>query len=423
MNAQELEGCSRTELIARAESIGVDNAKVLTRAELIDEILRRTVSDPLERRLARGLLGVARDLVARVVERGLHLPDAAAVIRGNRTKPVMSDERPPIATVTLAEIYAGQGHRERALQVLDQVLSHEPEHAAARALRDRVAASPNDNAEQAVDNVVSATPSAAEQAADNVVSAMPPAADEDTSALASAADEDPPTAPSAADASALASAADAAQSEPSTPSEPAADAAPAPVVLVAAVSASAEPAFADEPAGMLDDAPLPTHYDVDEVVLMPVDPATVFFYWEVREATRAAAAAVAPDGRLVLRILAVTPSPSGPELSMRDVALPSLVGDWLVRDMPVGAVLRAAVGWRRNTAFEPLSVAMELTAPPNRPASESAHQLARFGADRTYDEPLDDGPLAQAVARAQRRAAIGAGDNGESLSWAMLGSS
>ena len=421
MNAQELEGCSRTELIARAESIGVDNAKVLTRAELIDEILRRSVSDPLERRLARGLLGVARDLVARVVERGLHLPDAAAVIRGNRTKPIMSDERPPIATVTLAEIYAGQGHRERALQVLDQVLSHEPEHAAARALRDRVAASPNDDAGLASDNVVSATPPAAN--ADT--SATPPAADEGPLATASAADEGPPTAPSAADADTAmsASAADADQSQPSAPSEPAADAAPAPVVLGASDSAAAEPALAGEPAGMLDDAPLPTHYDVDEVVLMPVDPATVFVYWEVREATRAAAAAVAPDGRLVLRILAVTPSPSGPELSMRDVALPSLVGDWLVRDMPVGAVLRAAVGWRRNTAFEPLSVAMELTAPPNRPASESANQLARFGADRTYDEPLDDGPLAQAVARAQRRAAIGTGDNGESLSWEMLGSS
>src|SRR5690349_1750627 len=121
MHPRELEGWSRSDLIERAETLGVDQASLLTRAELADEIVRRTVSDPIERRSARGFLGVARDLVARVVERGLHLPEAAALIRGTE-RPAWIPVKPPIATVTLAGIYAEQGHRSRALGVLDEVL-------------------------------------------------------------------------------------------------------------------------------------------------------------------------------------------------------------------------------------------------------------------------------------------------------------
>src|SRR5689334_18840200 len=141
LHAADLDSESRSDLIARAEALGIEKADVLTRAELVDEIVKRTIADPIERRLARGLLGVARDLVARVVERGLHLPDAAALIRGLQ-QVTLTPVTPPIATVTLAEIYAGQGHRARALTVLDEVLEKEPEHAAARALREKVAGLP-----------------------------------------------------------------------------------------------------------------------------------------------------------------------------------------------------------------------------------------------------------------------------------------
>jgi len=135
----ELEGLSRSELILRAEAAGVERASVLTRAELVDEIIRRRVPDPIERRLARGLLGMARDLVARVVERGLHLPDAAARIRSTDFTDSWRPARGPIATVTLAEIYAAQGHKDRAIAALDEVLAREPDHLAARELRDRIA--------------------------------------------------------------------------------------------------------------------------------------------------------------------------------------------------------------------------------------------------------------------------------------------
>src|SRR5215831_9968099 len=145
MHPRELQGQSRSELIARAELLGVEKATLLTRAELCDEIVRRTVSDPVERRIARGLLGLARDLVARVVERGLHLPEAAAKIRAITVHAPAPSAKPPIATVTLAEIYAAQGHRVKALRVLEEVLAKEPDHAAARQLRDTIASSGPDD--------------------------------------------------------------------------------------------------------------------------------------------------------------------------------------------------------------------------------------------------------------------------------------
>src|SRR5580698_10929680 len=137
MNRVELEKLDRDALIARAEAAGVTRARILTRPELVDELLLRSTTDQATKQRSRGLFGRARDLLASVVERGLNLPDAAERIRA-----VGSDVPPPprprapaaLPTVTLAEIYAAQGHRERAIETLDRVLAREPEHAAARAL-------------------------------------------------------------------------------------------------------------------------------------------------------------------------------------------------------------------------------------------------------------------------------------------------
>ena len=40
-----------------------------------------------------------------------------------------------------------------------------------------------------------------------------------------------------------------------------------------------------EPSHLLDDSPLPERYDVDECVAIPVDPRTLYVYWEIREKT------------------------------------------------------------------------------------------------------------------------------------------
>lgn len=139
MDRVELEGLDRDELIARAERAGTKRARILTRPELVDELLLRAArssGDEKALRRARGFFGVARDLLARVVERGLHLPDAAQAIRAVGIEPPPPPRVTPAAlpTVTLAEIYATQGHRERAVETLSRVLEREPDHAAARAL-------------------------------------------------------------------------------------------------------------------------------------------------------------------------------------------------------------------------------------------------------------------------------------------------
>ncbi|MBI4957741.1 MAG: DUF4912 domain-containing protein [Myxococcales bacterium] len=138
MRPEELRALSKDELIRRAETLGVPRPRVLTQVELVDEIVQRTtVGERRER--ARGWLGKARDLLARVVERGLHLPDAAARF-ASAPRPPMPRTPPPLPTVTLAEIYAAQGHLPRAIRVLDQVLEREPGHAEALGLRARLAA-------------------------------------------------------------------------------------------------------------------------------------------------------------------------------------------------------------------------------------------------------------------------------------------
>src|SRR3954463_16270264 len=82
MDRGELEGLDRETLVVRAQAAGIRRARILTRPELIDELLRLDPSaDEAQLKKSRGFFGRARDLVARVVERGLHLPDAADRIR------------------------------------------------------------------------------------------------------------------------------------------------------------------------------------------------------------------------------------------------------------------------------------------------------------------------------------------------------
>jgi hypothetical protein len=133
-----LDQLTREELVARARELGARRPEVMTRVELRDEIVRLSEPDPAVRRRSRGWLGVARDLVASVVDAGLSLPGAAAAIRGDARPAEETTGPPPVATLTLAEIYLAQGHVERALGVLDEVLAAEPEHAAALALRERI---------------------------------------------------------------------------------------------------------------------------------------------------------------------------------------------------------------------------------------------------------------------------------------------
>ena len=139
----ELEAQPKSELIERAIALGISSAPTLTHSELIDEILSATIEDERERDDARGLYGRARDLVAKVVEKKLHLaaPLSSANAPTSPTSPTSptappgspeSDRSPsPIATVALAGVYASQGHVQQALEVLNEVLRADPQNKAA----------------------------------------------------------------------------------------------------------------------------------------------------------------------------------------------------------------------------------------------------------------------------------------------------
>jgi hypothetical protein len=312
MTRAELERLDRDALVARAEIAGVTRARILTRPELVDELLLRTTDDPAATQKARGLFGVARDLLARAVERGLNLPDAAQRIRTlGGARPLRRRAPAALPTLTLAEIYAAQGHRDRAIETLEGVLSREPDHAAAGAL---VAQLRNE-----------AYPVPAPR--------LPPEDEElGASHTPEAGDTDTP-----------------------------ANGAPAP-----------------EPSHMLDDVPLPQCYDVDECVAIPVDPHTLYVYWEARDATLAPLRVTYPDGSLALRLVVVVPTWEGPQTSVRDHHVPLKFGDYFARDLPPGAVVRVALGWMRGGAFVPIAHSPALETPPDAPSPLLADVLLRW---------------------------------------------
>jgi len=342
MNRAELERLDRDALVELAEGAGVTRARILTRPELVDELLLRSSTDEASKRRARGFFGIARDLVARVVERGLHLPDAAERIRTLGLAPPPRRSAPAaLPTVTLAEIYAAQGHRERAVDTLESVLGREPDHAAARALLTQLR-----------DSAYPVPPPP-----------LPPEEEE-----------------SAANATSSA-------------------------VEAAASGAKEEPR---EPFGMLDDTPLPNRYDVDECVAIPVDPTTLYVYWEARESTLANVRRAAPGGSLALRIVVIVPTWDGPRPRTQDVPIDSSLGDRFVRDLPPGCVVRAAIGWKRGDAFDSIAHSPSLETPPGSPSPLVADVLVRWtpsGAVRVQPGDPDAAAIERALGRVRREAA------------------
>ncbi len=293
----ELEALGRKQLIARATEVGVTRPEVLTRVELIDELLRVSSTDE-ERQSVRGWLGVARDLVAGMMAQGFHLPDAAKLIRGG-AKDLIETSRPPaVATVTLAEIYAAQGHQARALSVLDSVLSKEPDHEVAKALRERLATEP------AVDSG--------------------PAADEPPSARST-----PTSYESRASMGAAAT-------------EPDADSAAVPDT-----SDSAQPTAGDDVAS--EEEP------DDSLWLIRGADGSAVAYWEIREATLKRLRSETP-GAAVLELAVFRPDPGGARRTGLKVPISERVGSEHLTDLPAGAVVRGALSWQGDAGLRAFSV-------------------------------------------------------------------
>jgi len=365
----ELDTLSREELILRARARGVERPEQMTRVELRDEIVRRSEPDLERQRRTRGWLGVARDLLASVVESGLNLPDAAASIRGD-AQPHEFQGPPPVATVTLAEIYATQGHYEQALRMLDEVIEREPEHAVARSLRERIAEERDLGpgrrrkvVETKGDPIL--TPQAppvaprAEPTPEPVVAPPPVAAPEP---VVAAPEPAPVPAPVAAPEPVVAA------PEPVVAAPEPAVAAPEPVVAAPEpVVAASEPVVA---------APEPVELApaLEPALLVLYTAGRVFVYWRVPTVS----------DRLRLRRVSVKPLPEGPEVVEEDFAITLHVGGiWLPRDAAATEV-RAAVGELAGDVFSPLTVARVVGGsgfdPPGIDADPELEAEARLAA-------------------------------------------
>ena len=351
-----LDALSKDELVARAETLGIDGARKFTKVELIDEITRATGNGA-----DRGLLGRARDLLRGVVEKGLTRSSPPPRTNGDhidhnllaptpsspaspRAEKIDTTPEPPVPTVTLAEIYVGQGHVARAKAIVREVLRNDEGDAAARALLDKL-----------------------EQDSKPVAPAMK-------------------------------------VEKGALPDDPYSRVG---IEREAFVEPSAVPRR-DVPS-MLDDAPFPARYDVDECVAMAVDPTTVYVYWESRGATvararRALSRTTSVDAASVLRVLVVEPHERGPRVSTRDFAIVDLeLGEWFVKDLPGGAIVRAAIGLKSGDRFLPVAHTADVEAPVNKPGEAYAYDVVVWSEGETRPRATPRAPL-PALGRIAREA-------------------
>jgi hypothetical protein len=432
MQRQDLERMTREQLIAHAERLGIPRPRVLTQPELVDEIIGRTTSER-ERTKARGWLGRARDLLAKVVEKGLHLPEAARALRQDEKS--WPAPPPPLPTVTLAEIYAAQGHLDRAIGVLDEVLGREPDHREARSLRERFveqiqrsraragrvevpppppppppkATKPKESAPKPTEATTPRHGLLDDMAAPTASSPnASPAAPEATTGSAGlqevaseATDVSSGVAPTSEEATPGSSGLQEVASEATDISASlqevasGSDGGSAGLVGVAPEATDASAALQEVASGAnaidastLDEPDLPNRYEVDEVVAIAVDPRTIYLYWEVRPTTLAGARAAHPDGSMCVRVACVTASWEGPLVETRDLPVDALYGDRFVHDIRPGANVRVSLGWKSAAGFEPLAVGAELTAPRAVPVESVAEDVARW--EETPVAPFTD---------------------------------
>ncbi|MEP7048748.1 MAG: tetratricopeptide repeat protein [Pseudomonadota bacterium] len=349
--SDDLERMSREQLILKARVLGVERAELMTRVEMRDEIVRRSEPDPVQQKRARGFLGVARDLVASVVEAGLNLPDAAAIIRGEGAREGDWKGPPPVATVTLAEIYAAQGHLERALRMLDEVLAKEPDHDAARALRDRLASG-------------SDAPKAAAPRRQRVSFADPPEAERVTPAAPEPELAVTPAAPEPAITPSVAFATTENEARPT--SQPTAEAAP----QIAAAPEIAPPAREPEPQVA---APTLEIAVSVPVVALPPQLITLSYagqrqlYWELPAHALDALKTRAPRGRAVVRVVSFRTRGGKVERRAHDVSPGTEVGSVVLPGLNADAVVRAVLGWEAEGRFVPFVIAADLAPERFRP--------------------------------------------------------
>lgn len=392
----ELEGLDRESLVARAQEAGIRRARILTRPELVDELLRSDPSaDEKELKKTRGFFGKARDLVARVVERGLHLPDAADRIRTLGTLPpsVPRTEPQAVPTVTLAEIYAAQGHSKRAIATLKLVLDREPDHAAAKTLLAKLQDSgyvapapplppepevePDPRAEPDEEPTVELGRDVGMHAATEVDVPVVDSSEAPTQHWEDAKDEITQVDDTKTIDMLLAEYVDEPTSHGSGTNGH------------AVAAREEDPAYAPtrvlpKKTGVSGVTPAAAR---SECVAIPMGRGRTFVRWFVADREGASS--------LLLRAHIVTPSWDGPKVDTRDIEVDTDDGETIAHDIPDRAVVRAAIGVRRDGAFVPLA---------HSPAIEAAGRgLVVWSTKGSEPVALDD-PRSAFLARAAHAA-------------------
>lgn len=338
---------SKDDLVARAEALGIDGARKFTKVELIDEIARAGGNGE------RGLLGRARDLLRGVVEKGLGQPKT-------KTSPP-----PPAPVVVVASVVAS---KPVATPKPVEVAPVEAPHAKL----DTTPEPPVPTVTLAEIYVEQGHVARAKAILREVLRTN----DKDAAARALLAklERDGESNPTT-------------RVEPGAlPDDPYARVGIEPEAFVEPVAARAP----DVPS-MLDDAPFPARYNVDECVAMAVDPTTVYVYWETRRATierarRALARSGEGEAKSALRVLVVEPHERGPRVSTRDFEIVDLeLGEWFIRDLPASSIVRAAIGLLRGDRFLPLAHTLDVEAPADRPSNALAHDVVTWSEGGTVD--------------------------------------
>ncbi len=360
----DLERLPRDELVSRARSLGVARPEVMTRVELVDEIVRLSEHDPVARRRARGWLGIARDLVASLIEQGLNMPDAADLVRSGAAQ-TRSALRTPVATVTLAEIYAAQGHVRRALSMLGEVLSREPDHGAARTLRDRLASDRELEPEPAGSPEIEDAPDSEE------IEAAPETPRPDSEPAREVRPE--PIAASSA---------------PLIP-EPITEVRSEPI----ARSSAPEPALTPEPAAVAavdegwSDIERPAPSKEASVLVIVKNASDAWsIYWEIPSPL---------DPRTVVQIAAWVPCVGGAVRIDRRIAIRERSGSAVVTRLGGRAVVRAAIGVGSGADFR----AREVASVIDRSSSEPSIEWSPFGKPSSKLEPVHRRALSALDAR------------------------
>lgn len=373
---------TRAQLIEKARELGVERPERMTRLELRDEIQRLTRPRGGDR--PKGLLGAARSMLASMVEAGLNMPEAAAVIRGDSSFDVRVKAQVPVATVTLAEIYAVQGHRERALRMLDDVLAAEPDHEVARELRRRLEQEMAQQAGASSETRDARKGELVETTGEEIRTGQPP----EVAAVPSAEPDHEPAVQEAATAT----------EQTEEPAALAAEVTPEPPATTneagvlhpeAGATSNAEPPH-PEPRAAESDGHAPQEAAVgatataeqgpeSDALFFRTDESGTRLYWELSALSIDRSSRRMPEGKAVIRVVAVHPDPAGIRRDQHDLPVEGSAGVCRVA-FRRPAVVRAALGWLAPEGFHPFVVATDLDG-DSVPTESAALSRARMHLD------------------------------------------